>query len=95
MVAAFAFKIQDGVDHMFQNARAGNGSLFGYMTDQKKNETLFLGQLNQFISAGAHLGNTARRGFHFFQIHGLYRIDNNHRSVRFVQRFDNIFNVSG
>ena len=95
MVAAFAFKIEYGINHMFQYPGTCNGSLFGDMSYQEKRKPFAFGQFYQFIRTGTNLGDTAGRRLNFVQVHRLNGIDYDHRRIGFFKRRDNIFNIGG
>ena len=60
---AVALELQNGIDHMFQNFRSGNGPVFGNMSDQHHGRIGFFGKLKQLSGTFSNLRNAAGRGF--------------------------------
>ena len=46
-MAALAFEIEHGIDHMFQHARAGDQAFLGHMADQKQRNAAPFGDADQ------------------------------------------------
>src|SRR6185503_21253611 len=49
MVAALALEIEDGVDHMLEHARAGDGAFLGDVADQHQRDAAPLGDADQVL----------------------------------------------
>ena len=63
MVAAFALEIEHGVDHVLDDARAGDLAFLGDVADQHDRRARRLGVADHRLRRGAHLGHRAGRGF--------------------------------
>ena len=63
LVAALAFEIEDGIDHVLDHARAGDRAFLGDMADEHQRSARFLGPAHQFLRAGADLRHRAGGGF--------------------------------
>ena len=61
MVAAFALEIEHGVDHVLDDARAGDLALLGDVADQHDRRARRLGVADHRLRRGAHLGDGAGR----------------------------------
>ena len=59
LVAALAFEIEHGVDHVLQHARAGEAAVLGDVADQDQGEAAGFGQADQLEPGGADLGDGA------------------------------------
>ena len=81
LVAALAFKIQHGVDHMFDHPWTGDLPVLGDMAYQNHRHAAPFGECGQFMRGGAHLRYAARGGFNVVGPHGLNGIDD--RQLRF------------
>ena len=56
LMAALALEIEHGVDHVLEHARAGDMPFLGDMADQDDAEAAPLGEADQLLRRGAHLG---------------------------------------
>ena len=72
---AFAFELQHGVDHVFEDSWSRDRAILCDMADQGQREALFLGQPDQLLRAGAHLRDRARRTLQTLKPEGLNGID--------------------
>ena len=63
LVAAIAFEIEHRIDHVLDDARAGDLAILGDMADQHHGGALLLGIADQRLSRGAHLRHGARCRF--------------------------------
>ena len=69
------FEVEDGVDQVFQNARACNFSRFCHMPDQKGGDPPSLGKMHEFRRRFAHLRHRAGGGGNFTFIDNLNGVD--------------------
>ncbi len=74
-MAALALEIKHGVDHVLQDARAGDEPVLGHVADQHDGEAAPLRQADQLLRRGPHLAHGPRRAVELIEIHGLDRID--------------------
>ena len=74
------FKVQHGVDHVFEHTRPGQRAFFGDMADQHNGRAAGLGQASQMRGAFAYLRDRPGCAGELVRVHGLYRI--NHRDMR-------------
>jgi hypothetical protein len=79
VVEAFAFEVQDRVDHVLEDLRAGDRAILGHVTDQEDWRAARLGQLQKAQGALAQLGNAAREGLDVGGHDRLDRVD--HREI--------------
>ena len=63
VVAAFALEIEHGVDHVLDDARAGDLAFLGDMADQHDRSTRRLGVADHRLRRRAHLRHRSRRRF--------------------------------
>ena len=61
LMAALAFEIEHGIDHVLEHPRAGDHALLGDMADQQQAEAAALGEPDQLGRRGPHLGHGSRR----------------------------------
>ena len=90
---AFAFEIQDRIDHVFDDARPRNRALFGDMPHQHDRGALALGECRQFMGRGADLGYRPGGALYIVGPHGLNRIDDRQIGFFGLQRGQNIAQV--
>ncbi len=94
LVRAFALEIQDGIDHMFQDARTGDGTFFGDVTHENEHLATPLGNPDQLLGAGANLSDGAGGGIQCIGVHGLDGIDDRYiRAVGRVERREDVADV--
>ena len=74
-MAAFAFEIEDGIDHVLDDARTGDGAFLGDVANQYQRGAGLLGPAREFLCAGADLADGAGGGFEAVGPHGLDGID--------------------
>ena len=74
-VAGVALEIEHGVDHVLDDARAGDLAVLGDVADQHHGGAGFLGKARQRLRRGAHLGDGAGRGIDAVGPQRLDRID--------------------
>ncbi len=74
-MATLALEIQHRIDHVFKHAGAGNGAFLGDMADQDQREAPALGQADQLLGRGPHLGHRAGGRFQGIDEHGLDAVD--------------------
>ena len=79
LVAALALEVEHGVDHVLEHARAGDGAVLGDVADQQDGDAAALGERDQRLRRGAHLGDRAGRAVDRVEPHGLDRIDHRER----------------
>ena len=70
-----ALKIEHGVHHVFQHARAGDGAVFGNVADENHGDAHLLSDAGELRGALAHLRHAAGGGGDLVGIHGLDGID--------------------
>ena len=75
LVAALAFKIEHGINHVLEDARAGQLPVLGHMADQYQRAARQFGIADQFLRRCPHLRNRTRRAFQRVAVHRLDRID--------------------
>ena len=93
LVPAFALKIKDAIDHMFDHARPCNLAIFGDMTHQDHAHPTPFGEGNQFMCRGAHLADRSRSAVDCVKPHGLDGIDDHQIGAGFVQSGQNIAQI--
>ncbi len=76
LVAALAFEVEHGIDHVFEHARAGDVALLGDMPDQYQDKAPPLGHPYQLLRRAAHLADAAGSAVEHVEIH---RLDRNRR----------------
>ena len=86
LVAALAFKIEYGIDHVLDHAGAGDRAFLGDVADEHQRSARFLGPAHQFLRAGPHLRHRAGRGLETVGPERLDRIDDDEAGIRFLQR---------
>ena len=74
-MAAFAFEIEDGVDHVLDDARTGDLPVLGDVADEDHGGAGLLGVADQGLRRGAHLGHRAGRGIGHVGPQRLDRVD--------------------
>ena len=74
-MAALAFEIEHGIDHVFEQPRSGNGAFLGHMAHQKSGDARSFGHQHQPHGGFAHLAHAARGRGDFRAEHGLDRVD--------------------
>ena len=62
LVSAVALKIEDCVDHVFQDAGSGDASVLGNMADQEQRRARVFGVAHEIVRGGAHLRDGSWRG---------------------------------
>ena len=77
-MAALALEIEHRVDHVLEHAGARDGAVLGDVADQQHGDAAALGELDQGLRRGAHLGDRARRAVDRVEPHGLDGIDHRH-----------------
>ena len=88
-MAPFAFKIQDRIHHMLQNAGAGDNSLLGDVSDQKKGSAGFFGPDHQPAGHLPDLGYASRRRTQFSGKNGLDRVNGQKPGLEALEDFQN------
>ena len=88
-MAALAFEAKHGVDHMFEDARAGETAVLGHMTDQHDCRAAFLCESDELAGGRADLADCPWRTLDQVRMHRLNRIDNK-QVGRFGKRRENI-----
>ncbi len=78
LMAALAFEVEHRVDHVLEDARAGDQAFLGDVADKQENEAAALRQPDQFLSRRANLGDGARRGLQRIDVERLDGIDDHH-----------------
>ena len=56
-----ALEIEDGIDHVLEDARAGERAFLGDVADEDEGDARLLGEARELCRALAHLGDGARR----------------------------------
>src|SRR6266550_1112992 len=75
LVTAFAFEIEHGVDHVLEDARAGDQPFLRHVSYQHDDKAAALGEADQFLRRAAHLADRAGGAVERVEIHRLDRID--------------------
>ncbi len=70
-----ALEVEDGVDHVLEHARTGDGTVFGDVPDDAGGDALALGDLHQLTGALAHLADRAGGRLEGGGEDGLDRVD--------------------
>src|ERR1051325_5419568 len=91
LVAALAFEIEYRVDHVLEDARAGDQPFLRHMADQHDNKAAALGEADQFLRRAAYLADRAGGAVERVEIHRLDRIDDD--EVRRLGRIERIGDV--
>ena len=87
-MAALAFEIEDGVDHVLEHARAGDLSVLGDVADEDDGGAGLLGEARQLLRAGADLGDGAGRGFETVGPERLHAVDDDEFGRGLLQRLE-------
>ena len=74
-MVAVSFELQNGVYHVLQNFRAGDGAVFGNVPDQEYRNIRLLGEAQQISGTFSDLHYGARRAFYAVGIERLDGID--------------------
>ena len=91
LVAAMAFEIEHGVDHVLDHLRARDLTILGDMADENERRAALLGVADERRGAAAKLGDGARRGIDAFRPERLHRIDHDEaRGIGTPKRGDDI-----
>src|SRR6185369_637819 len=75
LVTALALEAQHRIDHMLENARAGDRPVLGDVTDEDDRGPMFLGEAHQLLRRSTNLADRAGRALHQVGMHGLDGID--------------------
>ncbi len=75
ILPAIALEIEHGIDHMLEHARPGDLSILGDMANEDEGKPALFGRADEFMRAGAHLGDGAGGGIERIDEHGLDGID--------------------
>jgi len=86
-----ALKLQDSVDNMFENARTGETSLFGYVADEDDRYVALLGDIYELLGAAADLTHAAGEGTECRVVDRLDRVDHNELRSGFFDRVDDVW----
>jgi hypothetical protein len=70
-----SLRIEDGVDHVLEHARAGDGAFLGHVADENDDDVPLLGEPRQLRRALADLRDAARRRSQRLRVGGLDRVD--------------------
>ena len=70
-----AFKLQNGIDHVFQNFWSSDGSVFGNMSNQENWNVCLFGKAQQVCRTLANLNHRAWRAFYTVCVEGLDGVD--------------------
>ena len=93
LVAAFAFEIENGVDHVFDHTRTGDLAFLGDMADEDDADALSFGEGRQLVRSGADLADRAGGAIDRVQPHGLDRIDDGEVRGFFFERCQDVSEV--
>jgi len=74
-VVPVALELKDGVDHVFEELRAGDAAVLGDMPDEEDGCHRLLGEALEFGGALADLGDGAGGRVEEGRVQGLYRVD--------------------
>ena len=77
----FAFEGQHGIDHMFDNARAGDLPVLGHVADEDDRRAGFFGKPDERLRRYRAPGSPCRERFDRTGPHGLDEIDDDQRGV--------------
>ena len=80
-MAPLAFKIKNGIHHVFKQPWPGDGAVFCHVTDQEGRKPGFFRQHDDRAGGLSHLGDAARRGRDRRRKHCLHGVD--HQQARF------------
>ena len=94
LMIAVTFKIHDGVDHVFQNARARDLAILGHMPDQNRDAACILGKHHQIERAFAKLCGTPWSARQVALIDRLNRINYEHLRLEFLRLLQDFFEAS-
>ena len=70
-----ALEREDGVDHVLDDAGAGDLAVFGDVPDDEQRRPARLGEADESLRGAANLAHRARRRLDRVAPHGLNRID--------------------
>ena len=74
-MAALALEVEDGIDHVLDDARAGDLAVLGDVADEDDGGATALGEGGELVGGGADLGDRARGAVDVVGPHGLDRVD--------------------
>ena len=96
LVAAVAFEIEHGVDHVLEHAGPGDGAFLGDVPDQHEREAARLGEPDQLEAGGADLADAAGRALDGVEPHGLDGVDDDEAEIFLrLERGGDIAHVDG
>ncbi len=94
VMAAVALEIEHGVDHVLDDARAGDLAILGDVADEHDGGTRLLGKADHRLHAGAHLGDGAGRRIGKVAPQRLDRIDDDEvRALALGERGQNVLDI--
>ena len=88
-VAALAFEVKHGVDHVLEQARSGDGAVFGHVADQKSRQAGFFGKHDDRAGCFPHLGDAAGRRRNRRRENRLHRVDHEQAGFDFFDMIEN------
>ena len=77
--AGFAFELQHDVNEMLERLGSGEAAVFGYMPNDDGWNASALGEIHQAAGTLADLRDGARNRLELRRVHGLNRVDRQHR----------------
>ena len=93
LVAALALEVEHGVDHVLDDARAGDLAVLGDVADEDDRGAAALGEGDELVGGGADLGDRARRAVDVVGPHGLDRVDDGERRALGLERGQDVAEV--
>ncbi len=93
VLAAVAFEVEHGVDHVLEQTRPGDGAVLRDVADQEDGAAGALGELEQAGGAVAHLGDAARERLGLRACERLDRVDDGDARARLVERVEDAVEV--
>src|SRR6185295_19850881 len=93
VVMSLTFKIQNGVDDVFERFGAGNRSVFSDVTDQENRNGAVLREQEKLVRSFPHLRHRAGRGFDHRRKNSLDGIDYDGGRVETLNFMKNVFEI--
>ena len=93
LVEAFSLEVQNGVDHVLEDLRAGDRTVLGDVAHEKEWCSSRLRQLQEPESALAQLRHAARQRLHVLGHNRLDRVDHRQNGLLLTDGLDNRVDV--
>jgi hypothetical protein len=92
-VGAVTFEAQNDIDEVFEQARAGELTVFGDVTNEDDGDVGHLGEIDEFSAAAAELRDAAGSGGDVAAVDHLHGVDDEHARLDFAGLLDDASEV--